>query len=638
MSLADLRERFDSFQNDAVSAIIRDFTENPVGRYILVIPTAGGKTFTAAKAVNGLFAVGILHASTDSVLWTAHRIELLDQAKDTFKRLKPSDGDLPRYQERIIFNMIGTVSRRLAADDSIKLVVVDEAHHGAANSYQPIFENRRLGILGLTATPSRHDGKPLEFERESYSIGFPDLVKRGVILRPEVRTVEGGTYEIRSLENEDDLELLNNRDRNQKIIAELLRNWEQYKKVIIYVGTRPHVDSLYRQLLESPLREQYESIGYITGEGNSRNQDRSDFIRREKCFRRSILVNVQVLSEGYDDPTVNTVVMATPTRSKLYYMQAMGRAIRIDLEDPLKKAYVIEVEDGLPNIRYRIDNRWLYADISDALEPAVRDVEFASPSEFEDRFRTIYEEYGVEANARIVPKYEDHQRYSMLLFKVYRAPGVFTHCPILIDGKNRLQVSNMFNFLSERMASFKQRQVNSEMAFRMLGRDGAGLLENPVDRKCIFYAMENAVPIEDGEERPKFVLDGYPWITFIAFHYRELPDQLSEEVLEFTKDMVNRDDIRDLIRRRDFEPGAYLVRFPLPLRSCIGRILTAPELAEIDKILSKLQDVKARQGNEDHRAAVHSVLGTSVLPIELSYLDCLVLIVRDSEPYKLPLK
>lgn len=638
MSLADLKERFDSFQRDAVSALVRDFTENPLGRYLLVIPTAGGKTLTAAKAVNRLFEARVLNSSSDSVLWTAHRRELLDQARNSFRTLAQSGGDMVRYEKRVSFEMISSVPRRLTHSSDVRLVVIDEAHHGAANSYQPIFQCCSVGVLGLTATPSRHDGKPLDFERESYSIGFPDLVKKGVILRPEVHRVIGGRYEMRSLEEEGDLEQLNNKERNAKIIDELFRHSDQYGKVIIYVGTQSHVVTLYRQILNSPLKDKYESISYIIGDGNSRNQQRGDFIEKERRFTRSIVVNVHVLSEGYDDPRVNTVVMATPTRSKLYYMQAMGRAIRINLDDPLKKVYVVEVEDELPNIRYRIDNRWLYADISDALEPAVLDWEFASPAELENGLHRIYAEYRVREDKQVVPRYEDHHRYSVLLFKVYQAPGQYMHYAILIDNGNRMRVSNMFNFLSERMASFKQRQINSEAAFRMVGRDGVGLVENEVDRRCVFSAMENAVPTDEGEDRPQFVADGYPWITYVAFRYKEPGDHLSRELLDFSENMVNREHILDTIRRREFEPGSYLIRLPLPLKSYIGRIVTATELAEVDEILGRLQDVKKQQGCADHRTAVQSVLGASVLPIELSHSDSLVLIVRGNEPYKLGLE
>lgn len=114
------------------------------------------------------------------------------------------------------------------------------------------------------------------------------------------------------MDADDDREQFNNVDRNSKIIAELLRCHDEYKKVIIYVGTTKHVENLHAQLNASALRDKYESISYITGSANSRNLDRDEFIAQEKQYKRSVLVNVTVLSEGYDDPQINTVVMARP--------------------------------------------------------------------------------------------------------------------------------------------------------------------------------------------------------------------------------------------------------------------------------------------------------------------------------------
>jgi superfamily II DNA or RNA helicase len=114
-------------------------------------------------------------------------------------------------------------------------------------------------------------------------------------------------------------------------------------------------------LKSSALADKYESIGLILGDERRRyisatqaeiaNESRSDFIAAQKSSRRSLLVNVDVLTEGYDDPTVNTIVMARPTNSKLVYMQALGRAVRIDPENETKEAYVVEVVDNLPNIK-----------------------------------------------------------------------------------------------------------------------------------------------------------------------------------------------------------------------------------------------------------------------------------------------
>ena len=76
------RERFDQFQSEAVKNVVADYREKLAGRYLMVIPTGGGKTFTAVKAVNELYMQGILDAESDRVVWAAHRQELIEQADD----------------------------------------------------------------------------------------------------------------------------------------------------------------------------------------------------------------------------------------------------------------------------------------------------------------------------------------------------------------------------------------------------------------------------------------------------------------------------------------------------------------------------------------------------------------------------
>lgn len=627
MTSRDLSERYESFQADAIRAIERDFGANPRGRYLLVIPTGGGKTITAAKAVNRLFRNGVLNPARDKALWTAHRIELLSQARQALADCAEAD-PTHDYRSSIILEMIGVAKDLPASDRSIRLTIIDEAHHGAASSYLPLFARPEMGILGLTATPTRHDGLPLEFERETYSIGFPDLVKRGVILKPEVRRVDGGKYDI-SVLDETSLGLLDNRARNQAIIAELLRRRDDYRKTIIYVGTKDHVRSLYAALCASRLAEHYESIASITGEGNNRNEEREIFIAKEKKWKRAILVNVHVLSEGYDDPAVNTVVMATPTASKLYYMQAIGRCIRHDPGNLLKKAYIVEVTDELPNIRYRIDNRWLYSDVSDALEPAVVDSEYGSAEELRERLRELCDGQNVPAPLRPTAAFDPDDRYSLLFFRRYVKPGTYENLPVLISRRNRQHVSNMFNFLSERMAAFKQEQIHAEAAFRRVGESADAVLPDPARRRWVYQAMENAAP-SAGNDGPDFVRAGRPWITFAALHYRRREAELAPELVEFLRGMVNADTITAQICSRDFEPGASVIRLPLPLGGFLGKIVTAQELGGLERILDRLRSLKKTHVGKDHRAEVRESLGSYVLPIELAHSDSLVLVVRDN--------
>ena len=628
-----IQNRYDEFQRRAVSNVVADFTDHPNGRFLLVIPTGGGKTFTAVKAVNELFETGVLDPSEDRVLWTAHRKELITQAHSTFEQFVESYPGRRSFAESVDFQMIAAASRHLGMNSAVRLVVIDEAHHAALKNvnYGPLFERTSVGILGLTATPSRHDGAPLEFDRESFSIGFPDLVKQGIVLRPEIRTVTGGTFQIDSIDDDASLEQLNNRERNQKIIQELLNHTDEYKKVIVYVGTVSHVNALYQQLVASPLIDDYESISFLTGGDNSRNQDRDQFLAQERLYKRSVLVNVMVLSEGYDDPSVNTVVMATPSHSKLYYMQAMGRAIRHDPRDPTKRAYCVEVEDTLPNIRYRIDNRWLFSDVSDALEPAVIDQYYGDEKELCDGFSTIYDEYKVPAEHRTLPIFDPDDRFTMLLFKRYLAPGIYVHFPIVATNENRLQLSNLFNFLSERMENFRRRGVVSEAAFRMVGGNMNTLLRDQRAKQWIYDAMKCAVPAELLNDRDEHAERGYPWITFVAFHFKQ--PSLPEGLLQFVADMVNREDILDAVRCRNFVPGSHILRLPLPLDSTIGKIVTAPEYDAVDQVVARLRALRVRKGKADHRAEVHDLVANSIIPIEVAHTDSLILIARNDDAY-----
>src|SRR4051812_36400036 len=174
---------YEKFQPQAVAAIVRDFTAKPAGRFLLVIPTGGGKTFTAMRSIGALFTSGLLSRVTHRAVWVAHREELLDQARASLKRYNDR---FPENQLQegvdVVFSMVAKAKENIQ-NSKTKFVVFDEAHHGAAPTYyDAVFDQQLAGILGLTATPSRHDGKPLDFERESYSIGFPDLIKLNVLI------------------------------------------------------------------------------------------------------------------------------------------------------------------------------------------------------------------------------------------------------------------------------------------------------------------------------------------------------------------------------------------------------------------------------------------------------------------------
>jgi superfamily II DNA or RNA helicase len=633
-------DRYEGFQREAVNAIVADFKEAPTGRYLLVIPTGGGKTFTAVKAVSRLYDEAVLSKS-DRVLWVVHRDELRVQATETFRKFAEQN-DKPVLPGLVDVVMLSELQHYVNQNPGIRFAVIDEAHHAAAASYQVLFARTSMGILGLTATPSRHDGKPLQFTRESYSIGFPDLIELGVLLRPEVITVKGGTYDLQDIGIDSDaLEALNDPHRNSRIVSALYAHKDKLHKIIIYVGTKQHARDLYALLKASPLAKDYESLGMILGgerrryvplDGTEYREERSDFIRAMKESNRALLVNVDVLTEGYDDPTVNAVVMARPTNSKLVYMQAMGRAVRLDPDNLAKAAFLVEVDDTLPNIQYRIDNRWLYSDVSDTLEPDVVDVVYPSVAELRNRIEAIFNKFNVPADARVIPSISERDRVTMLLFKVYSGNSNYYHLPVVIMNDTRQAAANFFNFLSARIGD------RADYAFEEIFGPVRDSLERfptmtgAKARKHIVGAMTNAWRLVEGDEDERRV-DGLPWITFASFRLRTEVASIAPDLVSFTDDMLNREWVRETLRQKSYSDGYVLTKMPLPLKGAVGMFLPP---AEFDAVRSTVEALRSHQNAAEPVAqwmATVEVMGSARLPIESRYHQSFSAIVREQLDY-----
>ena len=122
-----------SFQDDAVSCASDAFSKKKNGRYLVVLPTGGGKTRCAVRIINKLFDENVLNPKSEKVLWVAHRIELIDQAKKAFDDYKQYEPDKVSHASRIEYTGIKGIKEKLE-NGKYPFVVIDEAHHAAAPS------------------------------------------------------------------------------------------------------------------------------------------------------------------------------------------------------------------------------------------------------------------------------------------------------------------------------------------------------------------------------------------------------------------------------------------------------------------------------------------------------------------------
>ena len=163
-----------SYQKKAIDSICKKYKTEPKSKSLLVIPTGGGKTLTALRAVNKMLSLGTLQ-TTDRVYWVVHSVALCNQTQQVLldninwgKFVNALEDCHPNLGNVIQVKMLSDATQNHVIDKP-KLVIIDEAHHSAAPSYQSFF-NPSYGVLGLTATPTRNDDYALDYDDIVYSL------------------------------------------------------------------------------------------------------------------------------------------------------------------------------------------------------------------------------------------------------------------------------------------------------------------------------------------------------------------------------------------------------------------------------------------------------------------------------------
>jgi superfamily II DNA or RNA helicase len=326
-------------------------------RLLVSLPTGTGKTVIFAKMPEFL-------AMKKRMLVLAHRQELLDQAAAKFHAVAPElsvgieqGGRSAPSDARVVLASVPTVgrqeSRRLQRLDpeQFYVVVVDEAHHAVAPSYRRVFDHfglfaegtKRL-LVGFTATARRGDKLTLAevFEEIAYAKSLPDMVRSGYLCTVRgwrvSSSVDLGGVRVRHGDFvESDLARAVDVPERNGLVVGAYRQIAAGRRAIVFCVNVAHVKALAAAFEDAQVHAA-PVWGAMPGE------DRQDALRRFREGRLDVLTNCNVLTEGFDEPRVDCVIMARPTHSQLLYAQMVGRGTR--LHDTKSDVVVIDIADN----------------------------------------------------------------------------------------------------------------------------------------------------------------------------------------------------------------------------------------------------------------------------------------------------
>ena len=318
------------YQQGARDAIHTEW-ENGHTRTLLVLPTGTGKTIVFASVAADQVRAG------DRVLILAHRGELLEQAADKLQRstglvsaVEKAESTCLNSWFRVVVGSVQTLQRTARLErfprDYFGTIIIDEAHHAITDGYRRIldyFESAK--VLGVTATPDRGDMRNLGevFDSLAYEYKLTDAIKEGYLCKIMAQTIplqldissvtmSGGDYAVGDLGTALDPYL-------EQIAAEMARRCKSRKTVVFLPLIK--TSQKFRDLLNT--------YGFRAAEVNGQSEDRREVLADFDAGKYNVLCNSMLLTEGWDCPSVNCVVVLRPTKVRSLYSQMVGRGTRL---------------------------------------------------------------------------------------------------------------------------------------------------------------------------------------------------------------------------------------------------------------------------------------------------------------------
>ena len=327
-----LRTRQQEFVRRTISALSQNDDT------LCIAPTGAGKTIMFSHLLGKLIGGD----NAKKALVVAHRDELTAQNTEKFELINPEistsivNATIKDWTGQVVFTMVQTLSREqnLEQIPHIDLLVIDEAHHTPADTYQAIINkvrgiSKNCKIIGLTATPNRSDGEGLRknYSNVSDQIFISELISSGHLVPPRTFVIDVAQEKlnaVRQLAGDFDMsqveKILNKRPINETVVEK----WKQKcadRKTVVFCSTIEHAEDVQTAFLDADVKAEIVTGDLSKGE-------RSGALERYYSGESKVIVNVAVLTEGWDHPPTSCIVLLRPSSAKGTMIQMVGRGLR----------------------------------------------------------------------------------------------------------------------------------------------------------------------------------------------------------------------------------------------------------------------------------------------------------------------
>jgi ATP-dependent helicase IRC3 len=323
------------YQEEAIETICKTFEDHD--RQFICMPTGSGKTITFLSYANQF---------QNRILVIVPSCQLLEQVYETALKFYDSsvisrkgngfDEEINDIGECLHICTIQSARGKTLNDldwADFDLMVIDEAHHSQAGSYINLIKALDKGpdtlILGVTATPDRADGQLL---KEILGINSFSLDVMNMIQNKQLSEIEG--FSVKTKIDLSDVETRNGefslnqlfkklciKSRNKMIIDVYKKEMKDRKTIIFCINIE------HSKIINQLLKDQGLSSCHI--DGTMSKEQKSSILSGFRNGEFSILCNCQILTEGFDEPSINGIILARPTRSRSLFIQMIGRGLRL---------------------------------------------------------------------------------------------------------------------------------------------------------------------------------------------------------------------------------------------------------------------------------------------------------------------